>query len=148
MRWAGHVPAGQVNKTTSLAAVDLLPTVCAAVKVNLLSIHRQDGENMLDTLLGKQQSRAKTIFWNWRGVESQPETWPRWIVRHGDLRMVRDDSNRVELYRSHEDWAETSNVAKDHPDVLVNLTAQLVAWRATLPAMPDPKCLSESRSGK
>jgi len=127
VRWPGQLPAGQVNKTTSLAAVDLLPAVCAAVQVNLPSTHRPDGENMFDALLGKQQSRAKTIFWNWRGVESQPETWPRWTVRHGDLKMVRDDSNRVELSRSHENWAETSNVAQAHPDVLVNLTAQLVA---------------------
>jgi len=148
VRWPGHVPARHLNKTTSMAAVDLLPTVCAAAKINLPSTYRQDGENMLDTWLGKQQSRVKPIFWNWRGLESQPETWPRWAVRHGDWKLVCDDSKRVELYHSQEVWAETSDVAKDHPDVVGKLTAQLEAWRAILPAMPDSKCLSKDKRRK
>ena len=97
------MPAGQVNKSTSLVAVDLLPTVCAAAKVNLPSTYRPDGENMLDACLGKRQARVKPIFWNWRGVESQPETWPRWAVRHEEWKLVRDDSKRVELYHSQVD---------------------------------------------
>ena len=50
----GHIAPGVVNKTTSVAAVDLMPTGCAAANVSQPASFKPDGENMLPALLGKE----------------------------------------------------------------------------------------------
>lgn len=47
VRWPGKAPAGTVNNTTVFTAVDLLPTLCAAVGMTVPTAARGDGENLL-----------------------------------------------------------------------------------------------------
>ncbi|MGH9839189.1 MAG: hypothetical protein ACREEM_10430, partial [Blastocatellia bacterium] len=50
--------------------------------------YQADGENMLAALEGKQWRRTKPLYWEWRGIETQPETWPRLAVRDGDWKLL------------------------------------------------------------
>ncbi len=118
VRWPGHVPVGQVNRITALSAVDLLPTVCAAVGVSLPDGYQPDGENMLPALLGKEVQRTKPVFWDWRGKDTPRDCWPRWAVRDGDWKLLTDNTGRRELYRSVDDWAESRNMASQHPEIV------------------------------
>ena len=146
VRWPGHVPAGQVNKMTALSSVDLLPTLCAAADVALPDSFKPDGENMLPALLGKEVARTKPIFWDWRGKDTPRDCWPRWAVRDGDWKLVTDDAKRTELYRSPDDWAEGKDLAKQHPEIVSQLSAKLTAWRATLPKEPSPEFISKEKT--
>ena len=148
VRWPGHVPAGKINRTTSLASVDFLPTICAAAGVKLPENYQPDGENMLPALLGGESQRTKPIFWDWRGKDTPADCWPRWAVRDGDWKFVTDDGKRAELYRSPDDWAEAKNVAKENPEVVAKLSAELAAWKASLPKEPSPKFISKEGRGK
>jgi arylsulfatase A-like enzyme len=147
VRWPGHVPAGKLNKTTALAAVDLLPTLCAIADVKLPDSYQADGQNMLPAWLGAQPMRAQPIYWDWRGVETQPETWPRWSVRDGDWKLVIGKDGRRELLHSPDDWSEATDVSKEHPDLVAKLSAKLENWKATLPEKPDPACISKAKPG-
>ena len=127
-----------------LAAVDFLPTVCAAAGVALPDGYRPDGENMLPALLGEPKPRTTPLFWNWRGSATPQDCWPRWAVRDGDWKLLADDGGRVELYRPAEDRAEARNLATEHPDVVKRLSAQLAEWKASLPKDPPAECISRA----
>jgi N-acetylgalactosamine-6-sulfatase len=145
VRWPGTIPAGRVDKTTSLSATDLLPTVCAAAGVKLPADFKGDGENMLAAWRGQPQARTRPIFWDWNGTERPPTNWPRWAVRDGDWKLLTDDGQRIELYRIAEDRAEAQNLASAHPETVARLREKLDEWKASLPKEPPVDFLSKRR---
>lgn len=145
VRWPGQVPAGRVDKTTSLSATDLLPTLCAATGVKLPTDYQPDGENMLAAWEGNEVKRTKPIFWDWTGTVRPQECWPRWAVRDGDWKLLTDDAQRRELYHIADDRAEANNVAKEHPDLVTKLSTQLDAWKASLPKEPPAEFIANRR---
>ncbi len=144
VRWPGHTPAGQINNKTVATAVDLLPTLCAAVGVSLPKDYRGDGESLLGAFNGKMVTRTRPTFWEWRGTEKEPDYWPRLAVRDGDWKLVMTyDAKRVELYKLADDRAEVKDVAKAHPEIVERLTKRTLDWKATLPERPNPDCISK-----
>jgi N-acetylgalactosamine-6-sulfatase len=147
MRWPGHTPAGIRNTTTVFTALDLLPTLCAAVGLTLPADYQGDGENMLDAFQGKAVTRTRAIFWQWTGGKTEPDLWPRLAVREGDWKLaLTADAKRVELHHITEDRAEAIDVAKDYPDIVARLTRLALDWKATLPEKPNPECISKEPS--
>jgi arylsulfatase A-like enzyme len=143
VRWPGHTPAGAINQTTVLTAVDLLPTLCAAAGVALPSDYRGDGENLLAALNGQPVKRTRPIFWAWTGKAAEPDWWPRFAVRDGDWKLLlAADAKRVALHRLTTDRAEATDVAKENPEIVARLTQLAFAWKATLPTTVDPSCIS------
>ena len=146
VRWPGRAPAGTTNDVTVLAAVDLLPTFCAAAGAALPADYRGDGENLLDALQGKPVRRTRPLFWEWQGNGAEPDGWPRLAVREGDWKLaLTHDASRVELHRLSDDRAEARDVSKEHPEVVARLTRLALDWKSTLPAKPDPACISPAR---
>lgn len=143
VRWPGHTPAGVINNTTVLTAVDLLPTLCAAAGVTLPPEYRGDGENLLAALNGNSVRRTRPIFWAWTGKAAEPNWWPRLAVRDGDWKLaLTSDAKRVSLHLLTTDRVEAIDVAKDHPEIVARLAKLALAWKATLPATVDPSCIS------
>ena len=143
VRWPGHTPANVKDSTTVITAVDLLPTLCAAAGVELAEDYKGDGENLLDALNGKAVSRTRPIFWEWQGKKAEPDWWPRLAVRDGDWKLVLTyDAKRVELYRVNKDRSESSDAAKEKPEIVDRLTKLALDWKATLPKKPNPDCLT------
>jgi N-acetylgalactosamine-6-sulfatase len=149
VRWPGKVPAGKVNNTTVIAAVDLLPTFCAAAGVRLPKGYDPDGENLLPALLGEDQVRAKPLFWEWRGHDADPDWWPRLAVREGDWKLVtKFDRDRVELYNLSADSAESVNMAGQHPELVERMMDMVMAWKKTLPTEADSRCQGQTDQSK
>lgn len=143
VRWPGHTPAGAKNDTTVFTAVDLLPTLCAAAGVKLPGDYRGDGENLLAALKGGATKRTRPIFWEWLGTKTEPDYWPRLVVREGDWKLVMTaDAKRAELHHIPEDRAEATDVGKDNPEIVARLTKLALDWKATLPTEPNPECRS------
>lgn len=63
VRWPAQAPAGLINKTAVLNAVDLLPTFCEIAGVPLPEGYDPDGESMLPALRGEVWQRSRPIFW-------------------------------------------------------------------------------------
>ncbi len=89
-------------------------------------------------------SRINEInFWEWQGTKTEPDYWPRLVVREGDWKLaMADEGKRVELHRLTDDRAEASDVAQNHPDIVARLTKLALDWKATLPTTPNPECLT------
>jgi arylsulfatase A-like enzyme len=140
--WPGHVPAGRVENTAVVAAVDWLPTVCQLAGVKVPPGHLLDGEDAGDVLLGKSRPRTKPLMWEWRfRIAGEPfHRSPMLSIRDGQWKLLLNpDRSRVELYDIPRDPTELSNQAANHPEIVERLASQLLAWQHELPAGPvDP----------
>ena len=144
VRWPGHAPAGTKNDQTVVAAVDLLPTLCAAAGMKLPDIYPGDGESLLEAFCGQPVSRTRPLFWEWRGTQTEPDWWPRLAVREGDWKLVLTyDASRVELHQLSNDRAEARDVSQEHPEVVTRLAKLALDWKASLPERPDAECISK-----
>lgn len=142
VRWPGQVPAGRVENTAVVAAVDFLPTVCKLAGVVPPASHASDGEDVSDVLRGKARERARPLFWEWRfRIAGEPfHQSPILAIREGKWKLLfNPNRDRVELYDIPRDPTQLSNLAEKHPEVVERLAVQALAWQKTLPAGPvDP----------
>jgi len=149
VRWPGHAPADVKNETTVFSTVDLLPTLCAAAGIALPADYKSDGENLLDAFNGKTVARTRPMFWEWTGKNAEPDWWPRLAVRDGDWKLaLTGEGERFELHRISSDRTESTDEAKDHPEIVAKLTKLVLDWKATLPAGVDPSCVSKTRGSE
>ncbi len=148
VRWPGRTPAGSVDDSTVLTAVDFLPTLCAAAGIALPNGFEGDGENLLPALLGQPQRRTTAIFWEWRGSHGGTHGWPALAVREGDLKLLlSEDGKRAALFDLATDRAEVRDLAADRPEDVARLTRLVRDWRDSLPTAPAATAVSpEPRS--
>jgi arylsulfatase A-like enzyme len=137
-RWPGKIPAGRVDESTLLSAVDMFPTVCAitGTKSGTLS----DGEDMSAALYGKPVRRTKSLFWEYgRNTNSfafpqGQHRSPNVAVREGSWKLlVNADGSGAELYDVIADASETKNLAMEEPEVTQRLKKAALDWRKSLP---------------
>ncbi|MFZ9933115.1 MAG: sulfatase-like hydrolase/transferase [Chthoniobacterales bacterium] len=140
-RWPGTVPAGRIDESSVIAAVDWLPTVCTLAGIPVPDL-KPDGEDISDILRGGSRPRQRPLFWEWRGgiagnrEASKP---PPLAIRDGDWKLLAErDGGGAELYHIPRDPAERTNLAKDHPEVVGRLMPQLMKWK-TEASKPFPR---------
>ena len=134
-RWPGRIPADRVDKTSVIAAVDWLPTVCSLAGVQVPDI-KPDGEDISDILQGATRPRRRPLFWEWRAnvAGNQDYKPPSLAIRQGDWKLFANpDGSRRELYNIPKDPEEKLNVAERNPDVVAQLLPKLLKWKKTLP---------------
>ena len=153
IRWPGKVPAGRVNDTAVLSAVDLFPTLCRMAGVPLPPKVAFDGEDLSAAMLGGEAMRSKPLFWEYGrnagylrpGVRT-PATWwvsgdrndasPNVAIREGRWKLLlNDDGSQMELYDIAADPNEIHNLAEGERKVAARLSAQALAWRRSLPRL-------------
>ena len=143
VRWPGHVPAGRVDETTVLAAVDLLPSLCALGGAALPKDAPLDGEDLGAALLGQTVARQQPLFWEY-GRNAGPFIYPKGrdrspnlAVREGSWKLlVNADGSGAELYDLTADRAEARDLSAAKPEITQRLSeATLRGWK-TLPAPP------------
>lgn len=141
VRWPGHVPAGRVDESTLLSAVDVLPTLCTIGKAKLPA-SPLDGEDLSAALLGRAKSRQGALFWEY-GRNEKSFKFPgnardrsaNLAARAGRWKLlVNADGSGAELYDVVADRAEQSNVAAENAELAKQLTDQVLTWRKALPS--------------
>jgi N-acetylgalactosamine-6-sulfatase len=151
VRWPGHVPADAVDDTSVISAVDLLPTLCALANLDdlcwnvafpegfahLNAVSELDGEDVSDMLLGAPGPRDRSIKWEWRfgpNAAQQVDRSPMLAIRSGQWKLLLNPLlTKVELYDVIADPMEVDNLADEQPQVVSDLSAELLSWRTTLP---------------
>ncbi|VTT99788.1 n-acetylgalactosamine 6-sulfatase : Arylsulfatase A family protein OS=Singulisphaera acidiphila (strain ATCC BAA-1392 / DSM 18658 / VKM B-2454 / MOB10) GN=Sinac_5625 PE=4 SV=1: Sulfatase [Gemmataceae bacterium] len=147
VRWPGTVPAGAVDTSTVVAAVDLFPTLCAVTGATRPKGVVFDGEDRSAALRGKPAAgRAKPVFWEYGRNEAffkyptpgagakTTDRSPPVAVLDGDWKLLMNaDGSGAELYDLRADAGESKNVAADHTAEAARLTKLAVAWRKSLP---------------
>ncbi len=134
-RWPGNVPAGRIDSTSVIGAVDWLPTVCRIAGVEMPDI-KPDGIDISNILRGTSKDRQKPLFWDWRGgvVGNKAYRPPGLAIRDGNWKLfAKPDGSKVELYNIPSDPAEKNNVADLNPNIVAKLLPKLLQWRKTLP---------------
>ncbi len=141
VRWKGRVPAGRINETTILAAIDLFPSFCALAGVEPPDV-AFDGLDMSEALLGERRQRTRPVFWEYGRNETylQPglvsDQSPNLAIRDGDWKLlVNADGTGVELYDFRVGTSERKPVTARYPDVARRLAKKLLAWRRSLPVL-------------
>ncbi len=131
---------GEVNRSSVLAAIDLMPSLLAVSGVPAPPETRFDGESLPEILLGKSNaSRRQPLFFRrppdrdaFYGIDNLPDL----AVRHEDWKLLCEyDGSSVQLYNLATDESETHDVSENHPEVVQRLQRQLLAWHEAMP--PD-----------
>jgi len=143
VRWPGRVPAGRVDSTTVLAAVDMLPTLSAIAGARPPDGASSDDEDLSAALLGKPGARAKPLLWEYGRNQKSfnypagRDRSPNVAVRDGRWKLlINADGTGAELYDLAADASETGNLAKQNPDIAKRLADAALAWRKSLPPLP------------
>lgn len=139
VRWPDHVPAGKVDDTSVVAAVDFFPTLCKLADAKLPS-GEFDGVDASRALLGEPLVRTAPLFWALRRHqgEIQPahpnDRSPPLAIRSGRWKLLTNSHGaRPELYDMEATRPEVENVAAAHPEVTADLSAKLITWHKSLP---------------
>jgi N-acetylgalactosamine-6-sulfatase len=150
-RWPGKIPAGKIDKTSLISAVDLLPTFCDLAGVKLPADYAADGANIVEVLKGKAMpKREKPLFWKmnapWPARKSSPHHWVTFAVVHEHWKLVaNNDLSHLELYDIATDVSESHDLKTENPEIAKSLLQKISTWQATLPAKPTGEVFSELR---
>ena len=153
-RWPGKVPAGKIDSTSLISAVDLLPTFCEIANASLPENYVADGLSQTNTLMGhRTATRKKPLFWKmqatWPPRKGSPNHWVSWAIVDQQWKLVSNrDMSHYELYDIGADFKEEKDLASKNPETTKRLLQQLTQWQATLPLHPTGKVFSQERQTK
>ena len=127
---------GKRNRGFIFSAIDLVPSLLRLSGARKPAGASYDGEDLLDTLLGKAvRSRTEPIFFERPvGFKKMPmpgfeEQLPDLAVRKGQWKLLCDyDGSRVQLYDLSVDPGEQQNLASAHPEIVKQLYAKCTDW--------------------
>lgn len=135
VRWPAKIKPGQVDTTTVMCAIDLVPTLCAMAGVKLPASYQSSREDMSKALTGKPITRKKDLMWDFgRNAEGfnfppGPNRSPHLAIRRGNMKLLMNaDGTSVELYDLSVDPDETTDIAGDNPQTVSQLSESLLQW--------------------
>jgi arylsulfatase A-like enzyme len=121
VRWPGKAPAGTVNEEF-LTALEVFPTVLAAVGARPQPDRTLDGFDMLPTLEGSEPSPRKEMFWKRRDDRA---------ARVGSWKWV-ESSRGGGLFDLSQDVGEQRDLSASRPDMLAQVKARYAAWERAM----------------
>ena len=131
---------GKVNRKSTFAAIDLVPTILDIAQVAAPVAADFDGEALPKVVLGRSQtSRSRPLFFRrppdrdaFYGVADLPDL----AVREKSWKLLCEyDGTDTQLYNLATDPSEKTNVSDQHPDMVARLKTELLAWHKSMP--PD-----------
>ena len=129
---------GTRNTSSVFSAIDLTPSLLRLAKAEAPEGTLYDGEDVLETLLGRSTAGRKAEIYfrrppdrkNFYGFDQLPDL----AVRQGPWKLLCDyDGSRTQLYNLESDPGEKNNLAADEPDLVSSLTAKLMEWNQSMP---------------
>ena len=141
-RWPGKVPAGVVDKTNIISAVDLLPTFCVLADVPLPVDYRPDGKSQVSALQGESKTGRETpLFWR------MAKKSRAFAVVYKQWKMVADrELSKFELFDLVADPLESKEISTENQGVVEELKNLIVEWQKTLPTTPSGPVFSALRA--
>ena len=129
---------GSRNKDSVFSAIDLTPSLLQLTGAQAPKGVKYDGENVLDTLLGKSTaSRSQPIFFRRppdRKAFYEFKELPDLAVRDKQWKLLCNyDGSGAQLYDLTVDVGEKNNLAKEKPEIVSRLSKQLIAWHQSMP---------------
>lgn len=130
VHWPAKIKASSVSRV-SVNAMDLFPTLSAAINAPLPKNRIYDGENLLPLFAGEALQRTSAtpfFYYNCENLQAiRRDHWKLHLPRTKN-QLPFWDKNRAfanlqkpVLFNLRDDEGETTNVAKDNPDVVEQL---------------------------
>src|SRR5690606_25826711 len=117
-RWPGHIPKGKVTDHPS-AQYDMMATLADLINVEAPD---HDGISLLPTLLGQEgeQKQHEFLYFEY------PEKGGQLAIRMGKWKGIKTGLKEEpevlwEIYNLEEDPFETTDLVKDHPELVEKL---------------------------
>lgn len=133
VHWPGRVPAGRVDDSSIVVAVDFLPTLARMAGI-AAPAQPLDGVDMSRVFLGETVTRPGPVFWEYR-QDIKPgnpgDISPQAAMRDGDWKLLMNqDGSSVELYDLSKDPVESRNLAASEPGRVQKMKRALAKWLA------------------
>jgi len=118
--WPDHVRAGSVTNVAAVTS-DYLPTILDVTGIPFPDNRPRDGQSLWSIIRGESQARVRPI-----GFQSAKQ-----IAWHdGNDKIYSGDGGKTwELYDLKNDPGETNDLAKQRPDRLMRLIADVSRWQ-------------------
>jgi arylsulfatase A-like enzyme len=107
-----------------MSSLDLFPTIVAATGAQLPQDRSLDGVDLIPHLTSKNK-QAPHPYLFWRAGDNL-------TVQDGRWKLWQYGQKLTMLFDLEKDVSETTNVARQHPEVVQRLSQQLQAWNAQL----------------
>ncbi|MCK5001235.1 MAG: sulfatase-like hydrolase/transferase, partial [Anaerohalosphaera sp.] len=110
-KWPGRIAASSVSDHIS-AMWDVLPTCCDIAGVK--TPEKIDGISLLPEFLGQpaKQKQHEYLYW---------ELGKQQAIRMGDIKAVRRNLGKVQIYDLKNDIGETKDIAEERPELLAKM---------------------------
>ena len=151
VRWPGKVAAGEVDESSLISSIDLLPTFCDVTGAKMPDGYVPDGASILDVLQGTPtHSRETPLFWKigaaWPPNPERPDHWVSWAITKDRWKLVgNQDLSYLELFDIAGDLAESNDLKEDKVQLAEEMLTALKHWQTTLPEKPPAGVLSSLR---
>jgi len=134
VKWKNHVKENQIDSTSVLSTVDLLPTFAKLADIKVPENYNIDGENIATIFDNKNFNREKPLFWEWRFPNLNTNHWAEGAVRKGDWKLLFNDKmDRIELYNIVKDPFEEFDKSEENQQIVINLKHNWMDWKKELP---------------
>ena len=139
IRWPGKVEAG-AESDAIFATLDLLPTFATLCGYEVPDDRVIDGVDQTDLLLGKSEAGHRNTFMYTAHASRKKNIYAINGIRVGKWKYLKaehtisnyaKDPDREpveELYNLEKDLGETTNLAKEHPEVVKRLRVKMEKW--------------------
>jgi arylsulfatase A len=155
MKWPAVIRPGTTTDELS-CSIDLFDTILDATRRGAkndpeVTGAKRDGISRVPIFRGEKMKECE-IFWHYPHYANQGSR-PGGAVRRGDYKLIQYyEDQRVELFDVKKDISESRNLAKEKPDVVTELAAELDSWRKEVGAKmpeknPDYKPNPQSKDG-
>ncbi|MEY3897214.1 MAG: Arylsulfatase precursor [Verrucomicrobiota bacterium] len=129
-RWPGKVPAGRVSDEP-WAFWDFLPSAAELAGATIPAECKTDGISLVSHLKGGPAPKREAFYWELH------EGKPILAVRFGGWKAVKNGPQAsIELYDLTKDPGETTNLAKNHPDMIEKAAALMKQNHSPSPDWP------------
>jgi len=136
VKWPGVARKG-VTVDDPVISIDILPTIAAAVGVDLPKDVPIDGKDLGPLLTGKGKLDRKTLYWHFPHYRHNPG--PYSIIRDGDWKYIKYYEGQTYLFNLKDDLSETKNLTTSMPDKVKELDEKLMAYlKSTTERIPVP----------
>lgn len=132
-RWTGTIPAGQVDDSSVMSAIDISPTLRRFA--GAAAHPAPDGYDCGDVLLGTAAARPAPVFWQYGAPHAKlmpgkrEHVSPSLAVRDGDWKLLANrDGSKAQLFNLIRDPGETTNLLDDEPARAAALWTSLQIW--------------------
>ena len=115
-----------------------MPTICAALEIDLPADRIYDGKNILPAISGKLSEPVHQELY-FDGNDGY------WAVREGAWKLVYSKQGNLELYNLEEDMVEQNDLASQNQDKVNEIKIKYEKWRSE---MGKPMGKAKQKSGK